>query len=90
MITHLAIIAASADKHKKVEKTVVDGKTFTKVFPIDDNDRIKEIARMLAGDEMSEASLSHASELLQKQSGKRCENVKTIGDREKKVEGVLF
>jgi len=90
LITHLAIIAASADKHKKVEKTVVDGKTFTKVFPIDDNDRIKEIARMLAGDEMSEASLFHASELLQKQSGKRCESVKTIGDREKKVEGVLF
>ena len=66
LITHLAIIAACADKHKKVEKSVLDGKTFTRVFPIENEERVKEIARMLSGDEMSEASQAHASELLKK------------------------
>ncbi len=66
LITHLAIIAASADKHKKVEKSVLDGKTFTRVFSIENEERVREIARMLSGDEMSETSLAHASELLKK------------------------
>ena len=66
LITHLAIIAASADKHKKVEKSVLDGKTFTRIFSVENEERVKEIARMLSGDEASEASQLHASELLRK------------------------
>lgn len=67
-ITHLAIIASSADKHTKVEKCVKDGCTFTYAFPVEKEKRVEEIARMLAGDEVSEASLNHALELLKKHS----------------------
>lgn len=63
-ITHLASIAAHANRHIKIEKKVAEGKTVTGAFVIRDQDRIEEIARMLAGDGVSDASLRHAQELL--------------------------
>ncbi len=63
-ITHLASIAVRADNQIKIEKTVQSGKTSTHAFPVSGTKRIEEIARMLAGDGMSTASVQHAEELL--------------------------
>ncbi len=65
-ITHLATIASYADNHIKVEKLEKDGRTVTRVKVIRDKERVKEIARMLAGDEDESTSLQHARQLLEK------------------------
>ncbi len=64
-ITHLASIAVCADNQIKIEKIVSDGNTSTHVHRIDGNERVSEIARMLSGDAVSEASLVHAASLLE-------------------------
>ncbi|MCR4940753.1 MAG: DNA repair protein RecN [Treponemataceae bacterium] len=63
-ITHLASIAVCADNQIKIEKIVSDGNTSTHVHPVEGNERVAEIARMLSGDAVSEASLLHAASLL--------------------------
>jgi DNA repair protein RecN (Recombination protein N) len=63
-ITHLASVAAKANQHFVVEKSVSNGRTLTTVREVLGDDRIKEIARMLAG-EVNDASLGLASHLLQ-------------------------
>ncbi|CEM60611.1 DNA repair protein RecN [Treponema phagedenis] len=65
-ITHLAIIAAHADTQIKIEKTSDGTSTRTSAFIIEGQKRTEEIARMLAGDEVSDVSQKHAQELLQK------------------------
>ena len=64
-ITHLASIAVCADNQLKIEKSVQDGSTSTHVHQISGDERVTEIARMLSGDAVSEASLQHARSLLQ-------------------------
>ena len=63
-ITHLAVIAAAADTHIKILKVQSDNTSRTSATTIDGEARIEEIARMLAGDEVSAASRIHAKELL--------------------------
>jgi DNA repair protein RecN (Recombination protein N) len=63
-ITHLATIAVRAGSHLRVEKQVRDGRTVTEVRSVQGEDRVAEVARMLAGDRSSEVSLEHARELL--------------------------
>lgn len=63
-ITHLASIAVCADNQIKIEKIVSEGNTSTHVHPVEGNERVSEIARMLSGDAVSEASLVHAASLL--------------------------
>lgn len=65
-ITHLASIAVRADNQIKIEKSTDSGKTLTSAFSVTGNKRIEEIARMLAGDGFSAASMQHAEELLTK------------------------
>ncbi len=65
-ITHLATIAARADNHLKVEKFVKDNRTYTGVESVSEEARVKEIARMLAGDSLGEVSLTHAQEMLRR------------------------
>lgn len=67
-ITHLASIAVRADNQIKIEKTVEGGKTVTRAYPVTGRQRTGEIARMLAGDVASEASMQHAEELLSRYS----------------------
>lgn len=62
VVTHLAQIAARADHHYKVEKTVEGGRTVSRVRLLDEDERLEEIARMLGG-HTSEAALRHAREL---------------------------
>jgi DNA repair protein RecN (Recombination protein N) len=63
-ITHLASIAAHGDTHIKVSKSEQGGRTVTTVSTVRDGERVAEIARMLSGDSSTEASLSHAEQLL--------------------------
>ncbi|UTC68367.1 MULTISPECIES: DNA repair protein RecN [unclassified Treponema] len=65
-ITHLAVIASHADNHIKIEKNTIGQTTKTSAAAVSGKTRLEEIARMLAGDELSEASLRHAEELLLK------------------------
>jgi DNA repair protein RecN (Recombination protein N) len=67
-ITHLASIAVYADNQIKIEKGVSDGKTSSNCHPVKGEERVREISRMLSGEE-SEESLEHARSMLQKFSG---------------------
>lgn len=63
-ITHLAQIAALANNHLLIEKNVIDGRTKTKVTPLDRENRIKEIARIMSGKEITQNIYNSAKELL--------------------------
>ena len=63
-ITHLAPIAARAKHHLRVAKSVRAGRTRTAAAALSGDDRVREIARMLAGDAESASALGHARELL--------------------------
>ncbi len=62
-ITHLAQIAAMADKHFAIEKRVVDGKTKTTIYPLDEEQQIQELARILGGAEITDKVLESAAEM---------------------------
>ncbi len=64
-ITHLAQIAANADSHMLISKHVEKGRTFTKVEPLDYDDRVRELARISGGDRITEAALASSRELLE-------------------------
>jgi DNA repair protein RecN (Recombination protein N) len=63
-ITHLPQIASKAQQHYRVEKSVVDGKTESKVYLLNNEQRVEEIAQMLSGDKLTKKSLDNAKELL--------------------------
>jgi len=63
-ITHLAQIASRGDYHYHVEKTERDGRTHSTVDPLDAGDRVDEIARMLAGTNVTGNTRDAARELL--------------------------
>ncbi|MEZ0536074.1 DNA repair protein RecN [Caldicellulosiruptoraceae bacterium PP1] len=62
-VTHLPQVAAAADNHFYVYKEVVDNNTFSKVKKLTDNESVYEIARMYAGNNISEYSIKQAIEL---------------------------
>ena len=64
-ITHLAQIAKFGAHHFQITKHVSKGRTHTDIRPLKPEDRVLEIARMLGGEQMTEATLSHARELLE-------------------------
>ncbi len=64
-VTHLASVAARADHHFVIEKSVRDGVSTTTVRRVTGDDRVGEIARMLAGDEITTESRALASRLLE-------------------------
>ena len=63
-ITHLPQIAAFADQHFLIEKAEVRGRTTTAIRRMDEGERVREIARMLSGAQVTETSLRHAENLL--------------------------
>lgn len=63
-VTHLAQIAAMADNHLLIEKTSSGGRTFTRVEPLSNEERIKEIARIMSGADITENLYNSAKELL--------------------------
>ncbi|WP_312029973.1 DNA repair protein RecN [Actinomycetospora sp. TBRC 11914] len=65
VVTHLAQVAAYADRQLMVDKGAVsEGVTRSSVRTLDDSERVVELARMLAGTEETETGRAHAEELL--------------------------
>lgn len=62
-ITHLAQIAAMADRHFLIEKGVVRGKTVTAVQPLDEEASVEELARLIGGAQMTDTAYQHAREM---------------------------
>ncbi|WDP90092.1 MAG: DNA repair protein RecN [Desulfobacter sp.] len=64
-ITHLAQIARYGVRQYRIFKEVVDGRTATSIVPLAaEEDRVEEIARMIGGADITDATLAHARELL--------------------------
>ncbi len=64
VITHLAQVAAQAAQHLQVSKTQTDGTTLSHIQHLSEADRIEEIARMSGGLVVTDATRSHAKEML--------------------------
>lgn len=65
-VTHLAQVSSMADTHYLIQKSLEDGRTRTAVIALDDEMRIQELARMISGTELTETTLRHASEMLER------------------------
>ncbi len=65
-VTHLAQIAAQADHHFEISKASHGGKTYTSVTPLDFDGRKRELARIIGGEEITQAQLDMAEEMLTK------------------------
>lgn len=63
-VTHQAQIAALADAHLLISKQVEDGRTFTNVSALSHEGRVKELARIIGGVNITQAALSHAEDML--------------------------
>lgn len=63
-ITHLPQVAALASEHYYIVKQATDGRTATTVNKLASAQRVTELARMIAGAEVTELTLEHAKELL--------------------------
>ena len=62
-ITHLPQIAAMADTHFEIKKTVENGKTVTRIHRLDPEEQVEELARLLGGAEITEAVKENAREM---------------------------
>jgi DNA repair protein RecN (Recombination protein N) len=67
-ITHLPQIASMARNHYGVTKSVRADRTTTEVRLLEKKERIEEIARMLGGASITETTLTHAEEMLERGS----------------------
>lgn len=65
LVTHSAQLASFADQHLLIDKYVENERSFTEVKTLDQESRIKELARMLDGENYSELTLEHAREMLE-------------------------
>ena len=63
-VTHQAQIAALADRHYLIEKRVEQGRTFTVVNGLDREARVRELARIIGGVNITQAALSHAEDMI--------------------------
>jgi DNA repair protein RecN (Recombination protein N) len=64
IVTHSPQVAALSSAHFKVEKTSADNKTYTTVKPLDGGQKAEEIARMLAGEKISNEARAAAKVLI--------------------------
>lgn len=69
VVTHSPQVAAQGAHHWRVEKSVQNDQTLSRVVPLSADDRIQEIARMLSGDTVSDAARAAARDLLQAGAG---------------------
>ena len=65
VVTHSPQVAARAAHHWRVQKQVANGQTLSTVVPLAESDRVDEIARMVAGDTITEEARAAARALLQ-------------------------
>lgn len=71
VVTHLPQVAAHAGHHISITKSVDGGMTISRAVALDDEDRVRELSRMLSGDTGGDAAERHAAELLAKAQGGR-------------------
>ena len=71
LITHLPQIAAKADRHFLIEKNVQEGKTKTEIHALNEEASVKELARLLGGEELTEEALQNARSLKAKAKEKK-------------------
>lgn len=62
-ITHLPQIAAMADQHFEIRKDVVDQDTVTRIYALDEESSVRELARMLGGAKITDSVLANAEEM---------------------------
>lgn len=62
-ITHLPQIAAMADCHFCIEKSSTDDNTITDIYELDEENSLKELARLLGSDALTQAALQNAKEM---------------------------
>ncbi|MFV2059912.1 MAG: DNA repair protein RecN [Gammaproteobacteria bacterium] len=74
-VTHLPQVAALGHHHLQVSKQTEDNATSSQILMLDESQRIDEIARMLGGIDITEQTLSHAKEMLEKAEGLEVETV---------------
>ena len=67
-VTHLAQVAAQSNHHYLVKKTSKSSSTETHITALDNETRTQEIARMMGGVEITESTLNHAAEMIQRAS----------------------
>jgi DNA repair protein RecN (Recombination protein N) len=65
VVTHLPQVAAYADRHVVVSKSSDGSVTTSGLAVLDEEDRVRELSRMLAGQEESDTAIAHAKELLE-------------------------
>jgi DNA repair protein RecN (Recombination protein N) len=63
-VTHLPQVASGAETHILVEKTIDRGRTNTTARRLTERERVREVARMLAGEEITPTALRHAEEMI--------------------------
>ncbi|BCR04386.1 DNA repair protein RecN [Desulfuromonas versatilis] len=63
-ITHLPQVAAYGDRHYRVEKREEHNRTVTRLVFLENEERVREMARMLGGARVTERTLEHARELI--------------------------
>lgn len=63
-VTHSSQIAAFADYHLKIEKNVRNDRTYTSVSALDREERVRELARIISGDRITDTALKNAEEML--------------------------
>ncbi len=64
VITHLAQVAAKGNNNYKVMKDDVSGKTQSTILPLNDDQKLQEIAQLLSGSKITDAAISQAKELM--------------------------
>jgi len=64
VITHLPQIAAMSDNHFTVKKETLKGRSITNINQLDRTQKVEEIARMLAGKNITDLSIKHAEEMV--------------------------
>lgn len=64
VITHLAQVAAKGNNNYKVLKREISGKTQSTIIPLDQGEKLQEIAQLLSGSKITEAAISQAKELM--------------------------
>ena len=64
-VTHSAQIASLAKTHYKIVKSVENGAAESSVHPLDEHDRVREVARILGGLEITEAQIAAAKDMIE-------------------------
>jgi len=64
-ISHLPQVAAMADTHMHIDKKIEGNRTKTEINELNETNRMKEIARMISGAEITEVTENHAKEMIE-------------------------